>query len=327
MAFGVGARKAARGHHRPSVARLRPYPIPLIMPFPLSPQTIDTLADIISGGSGMGGGPPPIGIYRSGPNLERFMRGCNVDFRVNGSRVPSLTDSLLDINRGFEPEKVLPRIIEAAADPRDFAHVAERHAAVLDHLNTALRFDGFELQQHGNKVRLVVAGHATPVITALSGMAQTISFDTVRVDLDRALASIDADPEDAITAACSTIESVCRSILIELGQPLPAKKDVQGLFNAVKQPLALNPDRTDIDPQIATDVRTTLGGLATVIQGVGALRTHAGDAHGRERGYARVDPRIARLAIHAASTVALFLIETWQRKFPTRVLHRHDDPA
>lgn len=297
------------------------------MPFPLSPQTIDTLADIISGGSGMGGGPPPIGIYRSGPQLERFMRGCNVDFRVNGSRVPSLTDSLLDINRGFEPEKVLPRIIEAAADPRDFAQDAERHAAVLDHLNTALRFDGFELQQQGNKVRLVVAGHATPVITALSGMAQTISFDTVRVDLDRALASIDADPEDAITAACSTIESVCRSILIELGQPLPAKKDVQGLFNAVKQPLALNPDRTDLDPQIAADVRTTLGGLATVIQGVGALRTHAGDAHGRERGYARVDPRIARLAIHAASTVALFLIETWQRKFPARVLHRHDDPA
>lgn len=297
------------------------------MPFPLSPQTIDTLADIISGGSGMGGGPPPIGIYRTGPQLERFMRGCNVDFRVNGSRVPSLTDSLLDINRGFEPEKVLPRIIEAAADPRDFAHDAERHAAVLDHLNTALRFDGFELQQQGNKVRLVVAGHATPVITALSGMADTISFDTVRVDLDRALASIDADPEDAITAACSTIESVCRSILIELGQPLPAKKDVQGLFNAVKQPLALNPDRTDLDPQIAADVRTTLGGLATVIQGVGALRTHAGDAHGRERGYARVDPRIARLAIHAASTVALFLIETWQRKFPARVLHRHDDPA
>jgi hypothetical protein len=89
----------------------------------------------------------------------------------------------------------------------------------------------------------------------------------------------------------------------------------------------LNPDRTDLDPQIAADVRTTLGGLATVIQGVGSLRTHAGDAHGRERGYARVDARIARLSIHAASTVALFLIETWQRKFPARVLHRHDDLA
>ncbi len=296
------------------------------MPFPLSPQAIDALAEIISGGGG-NDPTPPIGIYRSGPKIEKFMRACNVEFAVSGSRVPSLVIRLIEINNGYEPEKVLPRIVEAAADPRDFTNDPQRHAAVLDHLNRVLRYDGFELQQQALRVRLVVAGHATPVVEQLSGMVETISFDTVQRDLGRALASIEADPEDAITAACSTIESVCRSVLIELGEPLPAKKDVQGLFNAVKGPLGLSPDRSDLDPLIAGDVRTTLGGLATVIQGVGALRTHAGDAHGRERGFARVDARIGRLAIHAASTVALFLIETWQRKFPTRVLHRHDDPV
>lgn len=296
------------------------------MPFPLSPQSIDAIAEVISGGGG-NDPTPPIGIYRSGPKIEKFMRACNVDFRVSGSRVPSLVDCLLDINRGFEPSTIFPRVIEAAADPRDFAHDLPRHTAVLEYLNNALRYDGFELQQQGTKVRLVVAGHSTPVIATLSGVAETISFDTVKLDLERALGSIDSDPEDAITAACSTIESVCRSILIELEQPLPAKKDVSGLFNAVKQPLALSPARSDLDQQIAADVRTTLGGLATVIQGVGALRTHAGDAHGREKGYARVDARIARLSIHAASTVALFLIETWQRKYPTRTLHRHDEPT
>ncbi|WP_334149213.1 abortive infection family protein [Hyphomicrobium sp.] len=295
------------------------------MPFPLSPQAIDALADIITGGPGLGGGPPPIGLYRSGPQIEKFMRACNVAFGVSGSRVPSLVSCRIEINNGYEPEKVLPRIIEAAADPRDFTNGPSRHVAALDHLNRVLRYDGFELQQQGLKVRLVVVGHATPVVEQLSGMVETISFDTVQRDLDRALASIETDPEDAITAACSTIESVCRSILIELGEPLPAKKDVQGLFNAVKGPLGLSSDRSDLDPLIAGDVRTTLGGLATVIQGVGALRTHAGDAHGRERGYARVDARIGRLSIHAASTVALFLIETWQRKFPSRVLHRHDN--
>jgi hypothetical protein len=298
------------------------------MPFPLSPQAIDALADIISGGpGGMVNATPAIGVYRSGPQIEKFMRACNVDFHVNGSRVPSLVSCLIEINNGHEPEKVLPQIIEAAADPRDFTNDPPRHAAVLDHLNRVLRYDGFELQQQGLRVRLVVAGHATPVVEQLSGMVETVSFDTVRRDLDRALASIEADPEDAITAACSTIESVCRSILIELGEPLPVRKDVQGLFNAVRGPLGLSTDRSDLDPLITVDVRTTLGGLATVIQGVGALRTHAGDAHGRERGYARVDSRIGRLSIHAASTVALFLIETWQRKFPTRTLHRHDEPA
>ena len=297
------------------------------MSFPVSPQSIDALVDIITGGPGSAGAPPPIGIYRSGPQIEKFMRACNVDFRVDGSRLPSLVSCLINLNNGFEVEKVLPRIIEAAADPRDFANDSPRHAAVLNHLNRVLRFDGFELQQQGLRVRLVVAGHATPVVEQLSGMVETISFDTVRRDLDRALASIDTDPEDAITAACSTVESVCRSILIELGEPLPTKKDAQGLFTAVKRPLGLSTDRTDLDAAVGEDVRTTLGGLATVIQGIGALRTHAGDAHGRERGYARVDARIGRLAIHAASTLALFLIETWQKKFPTQALHRHVDPS
>lgn len=172
------------------------------MPFPLSPQAIDALADIITGGPGLGGGPPPIGLYRSGPQIEKFMRACNVAFSVSGSRVPSLVSCLIEINNGYEAEKVLPRIIEAAADPRDFTNDPPRHVAVLDHLNRVLRYDGFELQQQGLKVRLVVAGHATPVVEQLSGMAETISFDTVQRDLDRAIASIETDPEDAITEAC-----------------------------------------------------------------------------------------------------------------------------
>ena len=297
------------------------------MTFPLSPQSIDAIADIISGNDGWDDPSRRIGIYRSTAKLEKFMRACNVDFRVNGSRVPSLTDCLLELNNGLEAEQVLPRIIEAAADPRDFIQEPERHIAVLDHLNRALRFDGLEVQQQGGRMRLVEAGKNVPVLAELAGLSEVIDFDTVSRDLDRALASSQTDPEDAVTAACSTVESVCRSILIELGQPLPAKKDVQGLYNAVKQPLGLSPDRSDIDPLIANDVRQILSGLATVIGGVGALRTHGGDAHGREKGFARIDARIARLSIHAASTAALFLIETWQRKFPARPLPKADDPT
>ena len=293
------------------------------MPFPLSPQSIEALAEVITGGSGTGYSQP-IGIYRSAAKLGSFMRNCNVDFQVIGSRVPSLTDCLLEINRGEEPEKTLPRIIEAAADPRDFIHEAGRLQAVIEYLNAPLQCDGLELQQHGKTVRLVAAGGGAPVVQKLAGVADIISFDTVRRDLDRALSSAKDDPEDAVTAACSTIESVCRSILIELGEPLPAKKDIKGLYNAVKRPLGLSPDRIDLDTDIADDVRTILSGLFTIVGGIGSLRTHGGDAHGRERGFIRIDPRIASLAIHASSTLTLFLIETWQRKFPAKALRRHD---
>jgi|GEM_PF-838879 len=207
-------------------------------------------------------------------------------------------------------------------------------AKVLRQLSTYcdnLRTEGTAItrQEINDRERLleligrIEAGTTPPVLTALSGAAGMLDLDTVSLDLKRALESAHTDPEDAVTAACSTAESVCRSILVELGEPLPAKKDIKGLFNAVKKPLGLSPDRPDIDPVIADDVRTVLSGLATVAQGIGALRTHGGDAHGRERGYARIDQRIANLAIHSASTLALFLIETWQRKFPRRELPRH----
>lgn len=293
------------------------------MPFPLSPQSLDAVAEIISGGGGMDP-DPPIGIYRSGPKLEKFMRGCNVAFKVEGSRVPSLIDCLIKLNNGLEAEETLTRIIETAADPRDFVQDPERHTSVVDYLNRALRFDGFEVQVHSTRVRLVVVGKGIPVLAELAGLSETIDFDTVSRDLERALESVLGDPEDAVTSACSTVESVCRSILIELEQPLPSKKDIQGLYNAVKEPLGLSAGRTDIDALIATDVRQILSGLSSIIGGVGALRTHGGDAHGREKGYKRIDDRIARLAVHSASTAALFLIETWQRKYPSRPLPKAD---
>jgi hypothetical protein len=164
------------------------------------------------------------------------------------------------------------------------------------------------------------------IIEPFISKVATIDFDTVQMEIARALPNLKDDPEDAVTAACSLIEAVCRSILIELRLPLPAKKDIEGLLKAVQEPLGLSPGRTDLPHEIEQDVRQILGGLTSVAKGVGALRTHGGDAHGRERGFRRLDARIALLAINAASSIALFLIETWERK-ERRALPQHADGA
>ncbi len=93
-------------------------------------------------------------------------------------------------------------------------------------------------------------------------------------------------------------------------------KDVQHLFKAVQEPLGLSPARKELPNEISVDVKMVLQGLASMVQGIGALRTHGGDAHGRERGFKRIDVRIARLAVHSASCAAVFIIETWQQKRP-----------
>ena len=71
--------------------------------------------------------------------------------------------------------------------------------------------------------------------------------------------------------------------------------------------LGLNPALVPDD-----DIRRILSGLASVVDGIGALRTHASSAHGHgSQGY-ELGPRQARLAVHAAHTLCLFVIETWE---------------
>src|SRR5436190_1157601 len=90
-----------------------------------------------------------------------------------------------------------------------------------------------------------------------------------RATIDR----FENDPAGAITSACSTVESVCKCLLDELKQPYPIKKDIQGLSNEVAKHLGLSPSRTDLPEDLAKDLKQILGGLQTVANGIGALRT------------------------------------------------------
>lgn len=293
----------------------------------LSDQSIDALAEIISGGAA-GGYEPSIGLYRQGWRLEGWFKRFGVQFDVNAeSRVPATKTAIrwaifIDTGNG----ELLKRIIETAADPRDFIKEPERHAAVVDYLNKHLFYDGLKLELAGRTMRLVEVLVTAPVTDELSAMAAGIDFDTASRDLDRALRAAADDPEIAVTAACAVVESVCRSILVELEIGFPAKQDISSLYRAVRDPLGLDPMKEHVAPEIVNDVKAVLSGLVTSVQSIGSLRTHVGGAHGKEKGFRRIDARIAKLAIHSASAIALFIIETWQIRHPGRRLPLREKP-
>lgn len=287
-----------------------------------SPYVLKALIDTITGGGG-NDTTPPIGIYRSGPKIEQFFLDCGLDMRIGASsRVPATTDFLRRTANEWDGDERIKRVLLQVCDPREYFSEPEKAAAVREHVNRALEPDGLAVTVVGGKAILTEQLGTGVIIEPFLAKVATIDFDTVQIEIARALPNLKDDPEDAVTAACSLIEAVCRSILIELGLPLPAKKDIEGLLKAVQDPLGLAPGRTDLPPEIEHDVRQILGGLTSVAKGVGALRTHGGDAHGREKGFRRIDSRIALLAINAASSIALFLIETWERK-ERRALPQH----
>lgn len=155
--------------------------------------------------------------------------------------------------------------------------------------------------------------NATPHLERLSA---DWTLDTLDREFRRAFESVESDPEAAVTAACAMLESIFRSILIAREITLPKNLDIKTLYKAAREPLGISPDKNVYKTEIEADVRTVLAAIGNTIQGIGALRTHAGTAHGRERGFGRIDPRIARLAVNASSAIALFLVETWEKRFP-----------
>lgn len=285
-----------------------------------SPFVVKALTDVITGGAGQGPDvTEPIGIYRSGPKIEALFLDCGLDMRIgSSSRVPATTQFLRDLAGQWEGDDHMKRVILRVCDPREYISAPEKAVAVKQHLNAALEADGLAVTIVSGTAHLVERTGAGLIVEPFISKVTKLDFDTVQIEIARALPSLSADPEDAVTAACSLIEAVCRSILIELGLPLPPKRDIDGLLKAVQEPLGLSPGRTDLPAEIEQDVRQVLGGLTSVTKGIGALRTHGGDAHGREKGFRRMDPRIARLALNSASSIALFLIETWESK-----QHRH----
>lgn len=278
----------------------------------LSPQAITALVEAATGGSPNSSSPSPA-KYRRGPEITMLLGNCGIDLNIGMSgRVPAVRSVLTSINREPDAVERLRPLFEAVVDPADYATEIDhpKHAPLVEYMNRSLRGDGYELVESAGRYRLLAVGASSPAAEAVRDAADILDFDTVRHHLDDALALVGTRPDGAIRAACSTVESVCSTILTRLNVPLPSDRSITPLYKETAKALSLAPDRPDLTP----DLRQILGGLANTVSGIGTLRTHAGDAHGPPAGTPRADARIARLAVHAASAVSEFLIETWQRQ-------------
>lgn len=140
-------------------------------------------------------------------------------------------------------------------------------------------------------------------------VARQINYTNVVQDWNIAVRDITTDPANAITRACSLAESVCKHLLNNLKVELPNEKSIRPLFNTTANALGLAPEE-----QGDEDLKRLCGGLATVAQHLGALRTKFGTAHGRGPNDTSLTPSHARLAVNAAGNISTFLMEVWQLK-------------
>lgn len=138
------------------------------------------------------------------------------------------------------------------------------------------------------------------------------SFDTqgVHEAWEKALSRRQVDPEGAITASKTLLETVCKHIL-DKASVCYSNDDLPKLYGKTAKVLNLSPSQ-----HTEQAFKAILGGCHTIVQNLGTLRNKIGDAHGQGQNQIRPSPRHAALAVNLAGSMASFLIETWNTKKP-----------
>ena len=210
-------------------------------------------------------------------------------------------------DESLEPLEVLGHLIEGYMDEEineDLGTWAEELKKKKERISKALQNAKLQYLTGGRLIGALAAPSAS-----LEESIKKRNISVLNEEFDRALSTVETSPRDALSAACNILESVCKVYIEEESLEMPAKQDLQHVWSVVRKDLGFDPSQVE-----DRDLKEILSGLISTVNGVGALRTHASSAHGSGSKRYRVEPRHARLAIHAAHTVVLFVLETWDKR-------------
>lgn len=161
--------------------------------------------------------------------------------------------------------------------------------------------------------RLLAGG---PSLDAIKEHAKTLNAVHLAEQIRRLEASIETDPSLAIGTAKELIETCCKTILAERGKPLTGSPDVSTLTKATLKELNLVPEGVPDAARGAETMKRLLSNLGTIGNGLAELRGLYGTGHGKHGSASGLGTRHAKLAVGAASTLAVFLFETHMETKP-----------
>ncbi len=231
-------------------------------------------------------GEPPIG--NKVDKCSAWLKLTNTDASIDSLRI---LGKLLEYYMDYEIPKSNFNIMQWE-DNRERIHRAlARHGLVYE-------FGGMVRATHGSNPQ-----------RALDQILRARDLPGVEEEFRRLEDALDPDPRGALTAACALLEALFKIYIEDEALEMPRDQTIKPLWSVVSKELGLDPASLPDD-----DLKRILSGLTSVVDGLGALRTHAGSAHGRGRIKYRPEPRHARVVANSACTLATFVLETWEKR-------------
>jgi hypothetical protein len=207
-----------------------------------------------------------------------------------------------------DPLKLFGILIAELMDGEPTAWMQEqydREGDAREKMRTVMAKEQLSYQRGG----YIIGAHLKGPSKSLAELVKAEGLSAVEVEYQRAYTTVGSDPGAAVTAASAILEAVWKHYLETEGVPLPNKQTLAPLWSETAKHLRLSPGQLADD-----DLKQILSGLFSIAGGVAALRTHEGSAHGHANKSYKIEARHARLAVHAAHTMAVFVLETWEAR-------------
>lgn len=191
---------------------------------------------------------------------------------------------------------------------------------LVEIFNKHLVHDGWEIIE---KTRIsgkpVFAPHCKIVENPLPVKLARVVVDEVDTtyiirQITRMETSIDSDPELAIGTAKEFVETICKTILVKYGEAEINNLEFPQLVRKTREKLELLPEDMPEKAKGAETIKRLLSNLGSVAQSLVELRNLYGSGHGKESKAKGLQPRHAKLAVGAATTLAIFFFETYKEK-------------
>lgn len=231
----------------------------------------------------------------------------------DGSKPVKALEWLRRINKegGERTLSIIGRIVEKYLEAPAPIHTWQTDTAIeaqktrIARIKDAIARAGFTYSSGG------ILTHGQGIATkSLAELVKARNLDVIDFEFDRALKNVTASPREAVSAACNILETIFKIYIEEHSHlSMPAKQDLQAVWKVVKLDLGL--DASIVEER---DLQEIISGIMATVNGIGALRTHGSSAHGPGKRPYRLKPRHARLAVHAAHTLAAFVLETWNER-------------
>lgn len=191
-------------------------------------------------------------------------------------------------------------------------------AKMVELYNENLKKDGFEIVEKSSiSHKPIFGGKMTftgkeSLIKKGNELKLILTTEYVSQQVDLMESSVETNPHLSIGIAKELIETTRKAIIERRNESYDKNWDLGRLTKETTRLLKITSTNISDETKAAKPLKKIISSLSSLIQGIAEVRNEYGSGHGRGIRFNGLQPRHAKLAVGAASTLAIYLLETDQ---------------